>query len=48
MFCVSSNFCQWGKEFKYTYYKEEHGEIFQSIKALDFLAFNILEKQEYE
>ena len=42
--CVSSDFCQWGKIYRFTYYNEKDGEIFNSIKNLDFMAFSHIEK----
>lgn len=35
VFVISSDFCHWGERFSYTYYDEKHGEIWQSIQALD-------------
>eukprot|EP00128_Syssomonas_multiformis_P002400 Colp12_sorted_trinity150504_noHs@1772 len=33
IFVVSSDFCHWGKRFSYTYYKQEDGEIYESIEV---------------
>uniref|UniRef100_A0A8C6QZK5 Protein MEMO1 n=1 Tax=Nannospalax galili TaxID=1026970 RepID=A0A8C6QZK5_NANGA len=35
LFVVSSDFCQWGQRFRYTYYDESQGEIYRSIEHLD-------------
>ena len=43
IFCVSSDFCRWGKRYKFTYYNEKDGEIYKSIERLDFEAFNYIE-----
>jgi MEMO1 family protein len=48
IFCVSSNFCQWGKRYRFTYYNEKHGEIYNSIKTLDYMAFQHIEQQDYK
>ncbi|CAH8830906.1 unnamed protein product [Trichobilharzia szidati] len=37
IFVISSDFCHWGKRFRYQYYKESDGEIWQSIMKLDHL-----------
>lgn len=43
-FVVSSDFCHWGKRFRYTYYDETKGEIHQSIEDLDRMGMNIIEE----
>ncbi len=48
MFCVSSDFCQWGKRYRFTYYNEKDGEIYNSIKELDYLGFSHIENQDYK
>lgn len=35
VFCVSSDFCHWGEDFDYTYYKKQDGKIYESIEKLD-------------
>jgi len=35
VFVISSDFCHWGKRFRYTYRLEEHEQIFESIEAVD-------------
>lgn len=35
LFIVSSDFCHWGRRFRYTYYNKEHGPVYASIEALD-------------
>ena len=35
LFVISSDFCHWGKRFRYTYYDKSVGEIHESIEDLD-------------
>lgn len=35
VFLISSDFCHWGKKFRYMRYNEEDGEIWESIQKLD-------------
>ncbi|KAA8491113.1 Protein MEMO1 [Porphyridium purpureum] len=35
LFVISSDFCHWGRRFRYVRYEAEHGEIWQSIEKLD-------------
>lgn len=42
-FILSSDFCHWGSRFNYVYYQNSHGDIHQSIKALDHEAMRIIE-----
>lgn len=44
IFCVSSDFCHWGKRFDFTYYKKEDGEIHQSIEKLDKEGIRLIEE----
>ncbi len=48
LFVVSSDFCHWGKRFKYTYYKKDHGAIHQSIERLDREGMKLIEKHDSE
>lgn len=41
LFVVSSDFCHWGKRFRFTYVDPSHKEIFQSIEALDRCAASL-------
>ena len=42
LFIISSDFCHWGKRFRYQEYDQSKGQIHESIKALDFeVTFNI-------
>ncbi|XP_060063056.1 protein MEMO1-like [Ylistrum balloti] len=34
-FVISSDFCHWGQRFHFVSYDQQHGEIWESIKALD-------------
>ncbi|VDL99977.1 unnamed protein product [Schistocephalus solidus] len=43
LFVISSDFCHWGNRFRYTYYDEKHGEIWQSIKNLDKMGMDSIE-----
>lgn len=46
VFVVSSDFCHWGSRFSYEYYDKRHGEIWQSIEALDRLGMASIESQD--
>lgn len=35
LFVISSDFCHWGQRFRYTYYEQSWGDIYQSITTLD-------------
>jgi len=35
LFIISSDFCHWGRRFRYTFYDKSFGKIYQSIEALD-------------
>lgn len=48
VFCVSSDFCHWGKRFRFTYHKEEDGEIYQSIEALDRRGMQLIEEHNID
>ena len=37
VFVISSDFCHWGERFRYTHYDEKCGEIWESIKSLDYM-----------
>lgn len=45
-FVVSSDFCHWGKRFRFTHFDQRHGEIFQSIEALDRQGMGLIEAQD--
>jgi MEMO1 family protein len=42
-FIISSDFCHWGSRFNYVYYQNSHGDIHQSIEALDHEGMRIIE-----
>lgn len=42
LFVVSSDFCHWGRNFGFTYYNKEYGNIWESTKALDMKALDII------
>uniref|UniRef100_A0A7S3EE39 Protein MEMO1 n=1 Tax=Rhodosorus marinus TaxID=101924 RepID=A0A7S3EE39_9RHOD len=46
LFIVSSDFCHWGKRFRYVKYDSARGEIHQSIEHLDRKAIHIIERQQ--
>jgi len=46
LFVISSDFCHWGQRFRYVYYKENDGEIYQSIEKLDRKGMEIIESQD--
>jgi predicted class III extradiol MEMO1 family dioxygenase len=46
VFCVSSDFCHWGKRFQYTKYDKEDGDIHQSIEKLDKRGMKLIEDHD--
>ena len=42
LFVISSDFCHWGKRFRFTYYNQEFDNIWESTKDLDMQALNII------
>ncbi|VDP17234.1 unnamed protein product [Schistosoma margrebowiei] len=42
LFVISSDFCHWGKRFRYQYYNKSDGAIWQSIEKLDHLGLNAI------
>mmetsp|Transcript_26408 Transcript_26408/g.23335 ORF Transcript_26408/g.23335 Transcript_26408/m.23335 type:complete len:234 (+) Transcript_26408:244-945(+) len=44
LFCVSSDFCHWGKRFQYTYYNKTDGAIHESIEKLDKRGMKLIEE----
>ncbi|XP_011496825.1 PREDICTED: protein MEMO1 isoform X2 [Ceratosolen solmsi marchali] len=44
LFVISSDFCHWGQRFRYTYYDKSYGPIYNSIKNLDQMGMDIIEK----
>ena len=47
LFCISTDFCHWGSRFRFTPYDKSHGEIWQSIKALDEQGMKHIEQIDY-
>lgn len=45
-FVISSDFCHWGKRFRYTHYDKHCGAIWQSIHNLDHLGMKAIESQD--
>lgn len=43
LFVISSDFCHWGNRFRYTYYDQSKGQIYQSIQNLDKQGMDIIE-----
>jgi len=43
LFVISSDFCHWGNRFRYTYYEQSQGKIYQSIQNLDKMGMDIIE-----
>ncbi|KAA0186434.1 putative dioxygenase [Fasciolopsis buskii] len=37
VFVISSDFCHWGRRFRYQYYDKQDGDIWQSIEKLDHM-----------
>lgn len=46
IFVVSSDFCHWGKRFKYTYLDPNYEQIFESIEAVDRDGMALIEKKD--
>lgn len=46
LFIISSDFCHWGRRFKFTHQDPSAGEIFQSIEALDRKGMALIEAQD--
>ncbi|XP_044735766.1 protein MEMO1 [Chrysoperla carnea] len=44
LFVISSDFCHWGRRFRYTYFDKSKGEIYKSIEHLDKMGMNIIEE----
>ncbi|KAG5447013.1 Protein memo1 [Clonorchis sinensis] len=43
VFVISSDFCHWGRRFRFQYYDQADGEIWQSIEKLDLQGMNAIE-----
>jgi len=43
LFVISSDFCHWGKRFRYTYYDKSKGNIYESIEDLDKMGMKYIE-----
>lgn len=43
-FVISSDFCHWGKRFRYTYHDKAKGEIYKSIEDLDRKGMTYIEE----
>lgn len=43
-FVISSDFCHWGKRFKYTFWDRSYSHIYESIEALDKKGMDVIEK----
>jgi len=43
-FIISSDFCHWGKRFRFQWYEKRHGAIWQSIEKLDRMGMDLIEK----
>lgn len=37
LFIISSDFCHWGSQFRYTYYDSSFTQIYESIENLDLM-----------
>ncbi|KAK4472445.1 hypothetical protein MN116_003698 [Schistosoma mekongi] len=46
LFVISSDFCHWGKRFRYQYYDKSDGTIWQSIEKLDHLGLSAIQSLE--
>eukprot|EP00795_Rhopilema_esculentum_P003522 gene3522-1906_t len=47
-FVISSDFCHWGKRFRYTYVDKSFGKIHQSIEALDRMGMDLIERLDVD
>eukprot|EP01135_Chromosphaera_perkinsii_P010431 Nk52_evm1s2127 gene=Nk52_evmTU1s2127 len=43
LFVISSDFCHWGKRFRFTAYDKSKGDIFQSIEHMDRMGMKFIE-----
>lgn len=48
LFVISSDFCHWGKRFKYTYYDKNCGKIHESIENLDKIGMEAISSMDPE
>ena len=48
LFVISSDFCHWGKRFRYTYHNKSWGPIWKSIEHLDRKGMDIIETMDPE
>ncbi|CAH8450606.1 unnamed protein product [Heterobilharzia americana] len=46
LFVISSDFCHWGKRFRYQYYNKSDGEIWQSITKMDHFGLDAIQSLE--
>uniref|UniRef100_A0A7S0L3M3 Protein MEMO1 n=1 Tax=Coccolithus braarudii TaxID=221442 RepID=A0A7S0L3M3_9EUKA len=46
LFVISSDFCHWGRRFRFTHFDRSHRHIFESIEALDRQGMTLIEKQD--
>jgi len=46
LFIVSSDFCHWGKRFRFTFYDKSFGKIFESIQMLDRMGMDSIESMD--
>jgi len=46
LFVISSDFCHWGKRFRYTYHDKSKGHIHESIEDLDKMGMDLIEKMD--
>jgi len=46
LFVISSDFCHWGRRFRFQHYDRAAGEIWQSVEALDRRGMALIEAQD--
>lgn len=46
LFVISSDFCHWGKRFRFQHYDRSKGDIYQSIEALDHEGMRLIEAKD--
>ena len=45
LFIISSDFCHWGKRFRFTFFDKSQGQIWNSIETLDKMGMKLIEKK---
>ncbi|TNV76614.1 hypothetical protein FGO68_gene2581 [Halteria grandinella] len=48
LFVISTDFCHWGKRFKFTHIFKDSGKIHESIEKLDRMGMDLIEKHDFK